>query len=135
MKASVALLAVLAPVAAGAQSLNLDQFDASVLSGTPYILVENNSTHPITKISCPGGMWADEYNISGLGASSTKNPPQIGPHHVAVVDFKDGGSHCDKKIWVRFKGLSGKYEAVGDGSNINESTVIIIDEPQQGAAK
>ena len=115
----------------------LDFGDFQIFSGTPYMLVCNNTFRPIEKISChsSGLFGGSEYPIIGLGADGSYNKiSEIPPHGFAVINFKAGGSACDGEVNVNLKGGQ-RIKATGNGASMKESTTLVVSDPTEVAAK
>lgn len=112
----------------------LDFGDFQIFSGTPYMVVCNDTTKIIEKISChsSGLFGGSDYPIIGLGADNSYNKvSEIPPHGFAAVNFKAGGSACDGEVSVSLRG-GARIKATGNGSSMKESTMLTIsDQPSK----
>ena len=107
---------------AGLQLKAMTSFiDTKALTDTTLVLIENNTDSDINKVTCKS------YTIAGVGSDARyHNPDTIPAHHAAIVNFDYATRTCSHNP-ISFSFIDGrKGEATGDGSDIYNSTRVVV---------
>ena len=94
--------------------------NADALTGSPMLLVFNNTDEIIDSISCKN------YVIAGPGAdASYHNPAHIPAHQWAIVNFGDAPRTCSHNPVVFGLESGLKVNGTPNGTSISDSTKIV----------